>query len=58
MVKLNLAPQEEQDFAEILKNLVADLRMEIADTDSMEFREKLKDRKRLIIRVLESFSAN
>ncbi|MCB0260662.1 MAG: hypothetical protein KDH97_05345 [Calditrichaeota bacterium] len=58
MVKLNLAPQEEQVFAEILKNLVADLRMEIADTDSMEFREKLKDRKRLIIRVLESFSAN
>ena len=58
MVKLNLAPQEEQVFAEILKNLVADLRMEIADTGSMEFREKLKDRKRLIIRVLESFSAN
>ena len=58
MIKLNLAPQEEQVFAEILKNLVADLRMEIADTDSMEFREKLKDRKRLIIRVLESFSAN
>ena len=39
MVKLNLAPQEEQVFAEILKNLVADLRMEIADTDSLEFPE-------------------
>lgn len=58
MIKLNLAPQEEQVFAEILKTLVADLRMEIADTDSLEYRKKLKDRKRLIIKVLESFSAN
>lgn len=58
MIKLNLAPQEEQVFTEILKMLVADLRMEIADTDSMDFREMLKDRKRLLIKVLESFSAN
>lgn len=58
MIKLNLAPQEEQVFAEILKTLVADLRMEIADTDSLDYRKKLKDRKRLIIKVLESFSAN
>lgn len=58
MIKLNLAPQEAQVFAEILKTLIADLRMEIADTDRMEYREKLKDRKRLVIKVLESISTN
>ena len=30
---------------EVLENYLSDLRMEIADTDSMDFREGLKHRK-------------
>ena len=42
MVQLELTDTEALDLKKILIYYLSELRMEIADTDSMEFRENLK----------------
>jgi len=42
---------------EILSSYLSDLRMEIADTDSMQFREGLKRREALLKKLLEQLDA-
>ncbi len=54
MIQLDLAPAERQILIEILESAHSDLRMEIAHTDSMDFRDMLKDRKAVLAKVLES----
>ena len=44
MVWLELTDTEAVDLKEILTYYLSELRMEIADTDSMDFRENLKRR--------------
>lgn len=53
MIVLNLSEHEREILAQVLKSYLSDLRMEIADTDSYEFREGLKARKRVLMKVLE-----
>lgn len=53
MMNLSLNDDEAKVLAELLESSVADLRMEIADTDSMKFKEMLKARKALILGILE-----
>ena len=48
MVHLTLEPIEAEVLRLVLESYLSDLRMEIADTDSMDFREKLKARKRVL----------
>jgi len=48
MVHLTLEPTEAEVLRLVLESYLSDLRMEIADTDSMDFREKLKARKRVL----------
>jgi hypothetical protein len=45
MVHLVLEPTEAEVLRMVLESYLSDLRMEIADTDSMDYREKLKGRK-------------
>jgi hypothetical protein len=42
VVQLTLSPEEAADLREALDGYLSDLRMEIADTEKMELRERLK----------------
>lgn len=57
MVQIEITSEEAQMLLEILETYLSDLRMEIADTDQMDFREGLKKRelflKELIHRLKE-----
>jgi hypothetical protein len=48
MVHLVLEPTEAEVLRMVLESYLSDLRMEIADTDSMDYREKLKGRKAVL----------
>ena len=45
MIELDLTREEREVLLEILEADLSDLRMEIADTDSLDFRDMLKGRK-------------
>lgn len=57
VLKLELASDEIEVLRYVLESYLSDLRMEIADTDRMDFREGLKHRKRVIQKVLEALPA-
>lgn len=48
MIQFDLSEAERQVLLEMLESALSDLRMEIADTDSMDFREMLKGRKEVL----------
>ena len=52
-MQLNLEPKEQEILAWALKSSVSDLGHEIADTESQEYREDLKERK-AILRAIRS----
>lgn len=54
MITLNLNRQEKMILIEVLESYLSDLRMEIAHTDRLEFREMLRRRKALLMKVLSS----
>lgn len=53
MIQLDLTSDEQETIAAVLENYLSDLRMEIANTDSMDFRDMLKERKRVVQKVLD-----
>ena len=53
MARLDLDEGEAGTLREVLEDYVSDLRMEIADTDSQDVRDELKERESLLKRVLE-----
>jgi hypothetical protein len=42
MITIELAPEDARRLGEVLESYLSDLRMEIAGTDSVSFREDLK----------------
>jgi len=52
MRQLTLTAAETTMLAEILESYRSDLRMEIADTDAMDFRERLKQREAFLDKIL------
>lgn len=52
MIKLELASQEQYMLIQILTSYLSDLRFEIADTDRMELREKLKEQELFLKKIL------
>jgi len=54
MIQLDLTKEEKDILTEILENDLSDLRMEITDTDSLDFREMLKKQKEVLTKVLET----
>ena len=54
VMQLELSPEETRTLIEILDSTLGDLRMEISDTDSFDYRQQLKSRKALLIRVIDS----
>lgn len=53
MATIELNEDEAATLRKVLENYLSDLRMEIADTDALDYREQLKERKALLNRVLE-----
>ncbi|MGO9062349.1 MAG: hypothetical protein ACLQU2_34060 [Candidatus Binataceae bacterium] len=45
MVRVELTADEAEDLRAIMEDYLSDLRMEIVDTDSPDFRENLKKRR-------------
>lgn len=52
-IELDLNDAEATILSETLESVLSDLRMEIADTDSMDYRTMLKGRKEVLNKVLE-----
>lgn len=57
MPTLNLNAQETRILAEVLTDYVSDLRMEIANTDSLEVRDELKEREVFLKSLLSRLEA-
>jgi hypothetical protein len=57
MVKIDLQPAEAEVLKVVLESYLSDLRMEIADTDSMDFRDRLKARKMVLRKVVALINA-
>jgi hypothetical protein len=53
MIQLDLTTEEQQILAEVLESYLSDLRYEIANTDSQDFRDKLKHRKEVLQKALK-----
>jgi len=53
IMRLELSEIETNMLQQVLEQYLSELRMEIADTDKMAFRDMLKERKELIIGVLD-----
>ncbi len=56
MIELDLDEEEASILKMVLESYLSDLRMEIADTDSYDFRQMLKQRKAVLIKVIESLA--
>ena len=56
MIQLALTQEESVILREVLDNYLSDLRQEISATDLVEFKEILKARKNVIIKVLDTLS--
>ena len=54
MLNLDLTDEEVEVLRHVLESYLSDLRMEIADTDLLDFRNMLKGRKGVIGKVLEA----
>lgn len=52
-LRLELNPTEAAQLREICEDYLSDLRMEIADTDLMDYREPLKAREAFLKRLIE-----
>lgn len=58
MLELELTAEERDILLQVLENVLSDLRMEIADTDSFDYREMLKERKAAIAKLLEGLKGD
>ena len=56
MIELELTEEERTILEEVLEAAASDLRMEIANTNSYDFREMLKGRKATLRKVLAALS--
>ena len=57
MLHVNLTAEEQQTLAYLLEECISDLRMEIVDTDSVGYKEMLKHRKLVLIKLLQVLQA-
>ncbi len=54
---IELDEQERALLIEVLDSYLSDLRMEIADTDRMAYREQLKQRKQILLDIQKKLGA-
>jgi hypothetical protein len=58
VISLELSNEESEILVDVLTSHLSDLRMEIADTDQMDFREQLKQRKAVIEKAITGLKAS
>lgn len=58
MVEISINEQEVGILKEILVSYLSDLRMEIADTDQMDFREALKKKEQFLKKLIALLPEN
>jgi hypothetical protein len=54
--QIELTDQEAELLRDVLEEYVSDLRMEVASTESMDFREALKEKERILKELVERLS--
>jgi hypothetical protein len=54
MIQFNLTDDEASILRQALSTYLSDLRMEIADTDQQEFRDRLKQEEVVVKKILET----
>lgn len=54
MITIDLTSEEQGMLVEMLETRLADLRMEISDTDSLDFRNELKKRKEALAKLIDA----
>ena len=52
MTTVNMTDEERTLLADVIEGYLSELRMEIGDTDSKDYREMLKDRKDILLKIL------
>lgn len=52
MPQLELTEQEKETLTEVLNIFLSDLRLEITDTERLDYRKRLKEQEQLIKRML------
>jgi hypothetical protein len=57
MIRIQLTPSEAATLTLVLESYLSDLRMEIAGTEEMGFREALKQRELVLKQLLERLGA-
>jgi hypothetical protein len=58
MAQITLTPEEAATLRRILSNYVSDLRVEITNTDSWQFRQNLKHEEVLLRKLVEQLDAD
>ena len=58
MIQIMITDEEHALLTVLLENAISDLRTEIVDTDRLEYREMLKNRKALMKKLLQEFTQN
>jgi hypothetical protein len=53
MIQLDLTPRERELIIHAVESYLSDLRMEISDTGSLDYRAKLKERKAALQKLLD-----
>jgi hypothetical protein len=56
-IEIEMTPKEIEIFRDVLENFISDLRMEITDTDKQDYRESLKTKKNLIVKIKQKLEA-
>jgi hypothetical protein len=56
VAQIELTDQEAELLRDVLEEYVSDLRMEVANTESMDFREALKEKERILKGLVERLS--
>lgn len=56
MINVELDAREVAILIDVLKSAISDLRMEISGTDLLDVRDGLRERKEVLIKVLESLT--
>lgn len=58
MIRLEITPEELNELIAVLEGYLSDLRMEIADTDSTDFKATLRHEKSVLVDLLARLKAD
>lgn len=57
MIQLQLTEEEKDVLVQLLETCITDLRVEISDTDNYDYKNMLKDRKEVLIKLQHALNS-